>query len=68
MTIYDFIYLSCDAGLMKVEVYDMTTERVIWSGNGDEMPTEIEDMELMSFDVPYMTDTFTLNVETEVEK
>lgn len=65
MTIYDLLYLACDNSF-EIAVYDMTTETELYRGDASEIPSELEDLELMSFDAPTCHDmALVLNVETE---
>lgn len=67
MTIYDFIYLACDSFL--VAIYDMNSGKEVFRGYSNEIPSELEDMELMSFDMPsYHDKAMVLNVETEEDE
>lgn len=62
MTVYDFLDLCYDKGLLNIEIYDFTSEKVIYSGLGEDVPFEYEDLEVQSYDVPY-NNILTLNVE-----
>lgn len=64
MTIYDFIYLACDS--FSVAIFDMNSGTELFRGESNEIPNELEDMELMSYDMPSYHDTaLILNVEVE---
>ena len=63
MTIGDMIYFCCDEGLLKVEVYDLNKDKVVWKGRGDEVPDKYIDEEISSWDVPCKDGTLTFNIE-----
>lgn len=65
MSVYDFLDLCCDKGLLNVTVYDVDKCEDIWSGAGDEVPSNIEDMTVESFDVPTGDGQLTINVSQD---
>lgn len=62
MTIAEIMNLCTEASLCKVEIYSLEKDKTIWSGVGDEIPYEYEDLEIASFDVP-SNEKMTFNVE-----
>ena len=62
MTIIEIMDLCTDAGLCKVEIYHLEKDETIWSGVGDEIPDELQDLEISSFDVP-SDGKMTFNIE-----
>ncbi|MBP3479649.1 MAG: hypothetical protein J6K03_09275 [Oscillospiraceae bacterium] len=52
MSIYEIMERCIDASLCKVNVYSSSQEKIVWSGEGDEIPEEYGEMEISSFDVP----------------
>lgn len=63
MTVYEFMSLCIDKSLCNVILWDIDNEEEIYNGPGDEIPTEYEDAEIGSFDVPTQ-ESITLNIET----
>lgn len=63
MTVYDFIDLCIDCGLLTVEIYSCDAGDVVWTGPGDEVPEEYLYADLGSFDVPSKPDHITLNID-----
>lgn len=63
MTVYDFLELCIDRGMMTVEIWSNSAEDVLWTGPDDELPEEYEDCELCSFDPPTKPWCMTLNIE-----
>lgn len=63
MTIRDLLELYVDAGLLKVEVYDLETSETIYSGQGDMIPDEYLDLDIQSLDAPYR-DVQVINVDS----
>lgn len=68
MTIYELLDSCVDAGLLKLTIYDIDSGKEVWSGDGDEIPTEYEDLECWSWDVPFKEREFTVNVCMEDNK
>ena len=52
MTIIEMMDLCIDASLCKVEIFSFEKDGLLWSGMGDDIPDEYEDLEIGSFDVP----------------
>ena len=52
MTIAEFMDLCIEPSLCKVEIYSLDRDGLIWSGMGDEIPSEFEELEVGTFDVP----------------
>ena len=63
MTVYEFLYYCIDPGMLTVKVWSNAQGQTVWSGPGDEVPDDICDAELGSFDVPYEMDTITINID-----
>ena len=63
MTVYDFLDYCCDEGLLTVEIYSLEAGKILWTGDGDEVPAKYGFAELGSFDVPTKADTITLNID-----
>lgn len=62
MTVYELLNLCMDASLMDVQLYDLNSREVIWSGFGDEVPENYEDVEVDSYDPVDNRGTFTINI------
>ena len=63
MTIYDFLELCIEPNLLHVQIYDFSSQKVVFDGNGDEIPEELTEAEISSFDVPDLYGRICLNVE-----
>ena len=69
MTLYDFRYLFVDDSQL-VRIYDITSEKNVFEGEFENLPTELEDYEVMSIDTIYKIDFdgyITINIEMEDE-
>lgn len=62
MTVGEFMDLCIDSSLCKVEIFSLDKGGKIWNGVGDDIPSEFENLEVESFDVP-SDETMTFNVE-----
>ena len=52
ITVSDFVYLCCEPGLLTVNLCHIGKEKIVWTGNGDEIPRKYRYMDVESFDVP----------------
>lgn len=65
-TVYDFLDHFCDADSQQVAIFDLKKGEEIYRGTRDEMPSDIQDLEVCSIDTLYEpTTVLTLNVETD---
>ncbi len=65
-TVYDFLDHFCDPDSQNVAVFDLKKGEEIYRGTRDEMPSEIQDLEVLSIDTLYEpTTVLTLNVEPD---
>ena len=62
-TIYDFLDMFADPDMQEVAIFDLNDSKEIYSGTRDEMPSEVQDMEIMSVDCLDGSKVLTLNVE-----
>ena len=62
MTIRDVVRLMVDPGFFKLDIYDLSSEKMIFSGFAEDIPSEFDYLEIMSFDLP-VDDTLCINVE-----
>lgn len=51
MKICEMMNLCTEPGLCKVTIYCSETASDIWTGDGDDIPTEYGELEIDSFDV-----------------
>jgi len=66
MTVRDIIEMFIDENMQKFIVYDLSTDRDLYSGYLDEIPSDVESLEVSTIDcLTKGTDTLTLNVFTE---
>ena len=52
MTIAELMEMCIEPSMCKVEIYDVWSEDVVWSGWADEIPEEYGEKYVESFDVP----------------
>lgn len=63
-TVYDFLDLFADPDMQEVAIFDLNKGEEIYRGTRDEMPGELENLEIMSIDTLHeATKVLTLNVE-----
>ena len=66
ITVYDFIELCQDPGMLEVVIYDLESDGAeIYRGYADEIPDDIMDLTVESFDVPDSTGVLGINVSIE---
>lgn len=64
MTIDDIMEIFIDRSVQKVYIWDCRTEKEIYRGFGDNIPCELEDMEILSID-NITNEYIGFNIETE---
>ena len=65
-TVYDFLDRFCDPDDQEVAIYDLNKGEEIYRGTRDEMPSDIQDLEVLSIDTLHeATKVLTLNVESD---
>lgn len=63
-TVYDFLDMFADPDMQEVAIFDLNKGEEIYRGTRDEMPSDVQDMEIMSIDTLHeATKVLTLNVE-----
>ena len=63
-TVYDFLDMFADPDMQEVAIFDLNKGEEIYRGTRDEMPGELENLEIMSIDTLHeATKVITLNVE-----
>lgn len=63
MTVYDFMDYCIDKSMITVEVWSDEENKVVWTGNGEDIPDRFLFAELWSFDVPNAAGNITVNIE-----
>ena len=64
MTVYDFLDMFADPDMQEVAIFDLNASKEIYRGTRDEMPDELQNLEIMSIDTLHeATKVLTLNVE-----
>ena len=63
MSVYDFMDYCLDKSITTVEVWSFSKQKVVWSGNGEEIPDEYLCAELYSFDVSDKAWSISVNIE-----
>lgn len=65
-TVYDFLDHFCDPDDQEVAIYDLHKGEEIYRGTRDEMPSDIQDLEVLSIDTLHEpSKVLTLNVEPD---
>lgn len=65
-TVYDFLGNFCDPDDQQVAIFDLSKGDEIYRGTRDEMPSDIQNLEVLSIDTLHeATQVLTLNVETD---
>ena len=63
-TVYDFLDMIADPDMQEVAIFDLTKGEEVYRGTRDEMPNDLQDLEIMSIDTLHeATKVLTLNVE-----
>ena len=62
-TVYDFLDLFADPDMQEVAIFDLNKGEEIYRGTRDEMPGELQGLEIMSIDNLDGSKVLTLNVE-----
>lgn len=63
-TVYDFLDMFADPDMQEVAIFDLTKGEEVYRGTRDEMPNDLQDLEIMSIDTLHeATKVLTLNVE-----
>lgn len=65
MMIFEIVDLFVEPNDVECEVYDLCADEVIFKGMYEDMPYEIQNMEVSSIDNLYGRTTLTFNVESE---
>lgn len=63
ITVYDFVFLCTETGMLKVNLWSNDTEDVVWSGTLDDMPDKYRSAEVNSWDAPEKEWTITINID-----
>ena len=63
MTVYDLLDMFTDADMQEVAIFDLSASKEIYRGTRDEMPNELQDLEICSIDNLDGSNVLTLNVE-----
>ena len=66
-TVYDFLELFTDPDMQPVAIYDLANDEEVFRGTRDDMPSELQDLEVQSIDligVEGAENIPTLNVDT----
>ena len=66
LTVNDFLDMFADPDDQQVAIFDLNKGEEIYRGTRDEMPSDIQDLEICSIDTLHeATQVLTLNVETD---
>ena len=67
MRICDFLDLCIEPGFCTVVVYDVERAEDLWKGPADEIPAELSELKVESWDIPSEAGVMTFNVAAYVE-
>lgn len=62
-TVYDFLDLFTESDMQEVAIFDLNKGEEIYRGTRDEMPDDVQGLEIMSVDNLDGSKVLTLNVE-----
>ena len=62
MSVYDFLDLCVDSSFLTVDIYDINSGKVAYSGNVDNIPDDYLYADVWSWDVPTVVDKITINI------
>lgn len=62
-TVYDILDMFIEADMQEVAIFDLSASKEIYRGTRDEMPNELQDLEICSVDNLDGSKVLTLNVE-----
>ena len=62
MSVYEFLGLCIDERMLRVEIYDTDSGETLFDGDYDDIPSELMDAEMCSFDVPSESGKITINI------
>ena len=66
MTVRDIIEMFIDENMQEFTVYDLDNDKVLYTGYLDEVPSDVENLEVSTIDcLTKGTDILTLNVFTD---
>lgn len=66
MTVRDIIEMFSDENMQEFTVYDLDNDKVLYTGYLDEVPCDVENLEVSTIDcLTKGTDILTLNVFTD---
>lgn len=65
MSVYEFLGLCIDERMLRVEIYDTDSDETLFDGDYDDIPSEMMDEEVCSFDVPFESGKITINISKE---
>lgn len=65
MSVYEFLELCIDERMLIVEIYDTDSGETLFDGDYDDIPSELMDEEVCSFDVPSEIGKITINISKE---
>lgn len=65
MSVYEFIQMCIEPGFLNVCIYDTESGQNIYEGEAEEVPTDMEDLTVESYDVP-TEGKLTLNVSRDI--
>ncbi len=61
IAVKDFLNLALDTSNLGITIFDVQTDKTLWTGNADDVPAEYMGMPISTFDPPE-EDKLTLNI------
>lgn len=62
MRIDDFLDYCSDAGMVRVEIFDFDSGKVVFKGWGDDIPEDLLYEDISSWDPPERSGVITINI------
>jgi hypothetical protein len=63
LTVYDFLDMFADPDMQEVAIFDLSKGKEIYRGTRDEMPDDLQGLEICSIDNLEGSKVLTINVE-----
>lgn len=65
MTVYELLDYCFDAGMLQVVIVKVSDDDVqeVYKGYGDEVPDELMDAGILTYDIPAKAGELTINIE-----
>ena len=64
MTVYELCDLFIDPAFQEIEIWDINTEKTVYKGEADEIPDNLNELEIQSIDNINKDGILSINVDT----